>query len=541
MAASQIVYMTLSNRMDDKQDIVSREGQAFDLFTPVRSLIRLHSKKVYDFLPINLADPLRRRYCQHTENTAFVAFRRTLYTWPDDVNRIIATNGKLVLDGSINIYFSDEKIKDLITFSCVKQYALFFIRWLLMFISLVKFWGPKSVRKGDRISILYGCINGLVKSQDDLDRIEEFLRNNPISGLKASKCFVFHGDMTLHFSSPDSHITRLPENIAVTLLDLSIMERLNLISYHFFGLVRALKLFTKFHGCLSFAEEFGDFFVLSKIAEIGWIAAVIHTTSNSTLQRLWTHNEKVSNHHIYYNIYPIHPVHKSDPNPEMGMLDYPIFTTAHGTHWMWSEQDCYAMQSMYKLKNVKTLGLPLLFYPKIQNEKAQHINPNFDIVICDVTPVKLELFKNVDVTFYYGDVTTACQMINDVIDIAVSFQNEHKRNLNIALKPKRDLNDKTINPKYIDFINQTKFRYDNFSVLSRDTEIHTVSHPKTVFISRPYTSIAKLVSLMGSKSLFYDPTEDLINIPLFFTDIEFSSGISDLKSKMTDAFLDVRG
>ena len=527
--------------MYDKQDIVSREGQAFDLFSPVRSLIRLHSKKMNDFLPMHLADPLRRRYCQYTENRAFVAFRRTLYTWPDEVIQIIATNGELDLDGSIIVYFSEGKIKDRITLSCVKQYALFLIRWLLMLISLVKFWGPKSVQKGDTISILYGCINGLVKSQDDLDRIDEFLKNNPISGLKASKSFIFHGDMKLHFSSPHTHITRLPENIAVTLLDLSLMERLNLISYHFFGLFRALKLFTKFHGSLSFAEEFGDFFVLSKIAEMDWIAAVIHTTSNSTLQRLWTHNQEVSNHHIYYNIYPLHPVHKSDPNPELGMLDFPIFTTAHGTHWMWSDEDCFAMQSMYKLKDVKTLGLPTLFYPKIQNKKAQSSNPKFDIVICDVTPVKLELFKNVDVTFYYGDVTTACQMINDVIDIAVSFRNEHKYNLKIALKPKRDLNDKTVNPKYVDFINQTKSRYDNFSVLSRDIEIHTVSHSKTFFISRPYTSIAKLVSLLGSKSLFYDPTGDLINIPLFFTDIEFSSGISDLKSKMTDAFLDVRG
>ena len=155
--------------------------------------------------------------------------------------------------------------------------------------------------------------------------------------------------------------------------------------------------------------------------------------------------------------------------------------------------------------------------------------------------MNLELFKNVDVTFYYGDVTTACQMINDVIDFAVSFHKEHKYKLKIALKPKRNLDDKTINPKYIDFINQTKLRYDNFSILSRETELHTISHPKTIFISRPYTSIAKLVSLLGSKSLFYDPTEDLIDIPLFLTDIEFSSGMADLNSRMTDAFLDVRG
>ena len=454
--------MTLNSAMYEESKIVSREGQAFELFKPVRSLIRSHSKKVYYLLPVNLAEPVHRRYCQYTENTAFVSFRRALYTQTDNVSRILTANGNLDLAGSIKIYFSEKKIEDQVSFSYLKQFALFLMRWALMFITLMKFWGPKSVQRGDKISILYGCINGLVKSQKDLDRIDKFLKNNPISGLNESRSFVFHGDMKLRFSSPHTHITRLPENKAVTLLDLSIIERLSLISYHFFGLFKALKLFIKFHGSQSFAEELGDFFVLSKIAEMDWIAAVIHTTSNSTLQRLWTHNQHISNHHIYYNIYPLHPVHKSDPNPELGMLDYPIFTTAHGTHWMWSDEDCLAMQSMYKLKHVKTLGLPLLFYPEIQSAAIHSSNQEFDIVICDVTPVNLELFKNVDVTFYYGDVTTACQMINDVIEFAVSFHKEHKYKLKIALKPKRNLDDKTINPKYIDFINQTKLRYDNF-------------------------------------------------------------------------------
>ena len=284
--------------------------------------------------------------------------------------------------------------------------------------------------------------------------------------------------MKLHFSSPHTYITLLPETVTITLLNLTIMERLNLLYHHLYGLFKTLNLFIKFHGCLSFAEEFGDFFVLSKIVEMDWIAAVIHTTSNSTLQRLWTHHQHISNHHIYYNIWPVHPVHRSDPNPELGMLDYPIFTTAHGTHWMWSDEDCHAMRSMYKLKNVKTLGLPLLFYPKVDNEIVYSSDPKFDVVICDVTPVDLEHFKNVDVTFYYGDVTTACKMVKDVIDVAVDFRNERKHQLKIALKPKRRLDDKTINPKYIDFINQTKLRYDNFSVLSRDTKIQTVCHPK---------------------------------------------------------------
>lgn len=533
--------MTLNSAMYDENKIVSREGQAFELFKPFRSLIRSHTENVYDFLPKNLAPSLQRRYYQFLANTSFVSFRRALYARPDDVIKIIDCNRRLELDAAIGFCFAQGKITERITSFSVRQYLLFWIRWAITLLTLIKFLGSKPIKKGMQISVLYGCISGLVRTQSDLERIDAFLRKNPVSGLNTSKAFIFHGSTKLPVTTPDTYITRLPEAIAISLLDLSINERVNLLFQHFSGLFKSHKLFVNLPGVISFAEEFGDFFVLSKIAEMGWIGAVVHTTSNSALQRLWTHDKLVTTHHIYYNIYALHPVHKSDPNPDLGMLDYPIFTAAQGTHWMWSDEDREAMQSMYKLTDVKTLGLPLLFYSKIDATKSLSINPEFDIVIFDVTPVNATLVKQANVTFYYGDVGTACKIIGDVIDIATSFQNELDVKLKIALKPKRSLDDTHIHPKYVDFLNQTISRYDNFSILSRDVKIQTLTHPKTVFISRPYTSIAKLVALHGSKSLFYDPTQELINIPLFMTDVEFSSGVDDLKSKLTNAFLDVRG
>ena len=126
---------------------------------------------------------------------------------------------------------------------------------------------------------------------------------------------MFHGNMKLHFHR---HIPILitPETVTITLLNLTIMERQ---LYHLYGLFKTLNLFIKFHGCLSFAEEFGDF-VLSKIVEMDWIAAVIHTTSNSTLQRLWTHHQHISNHHIYYNIWPVHPYTDLTPTQSWACL-----------------------------------------------------------------------------------------------------------------------------------------------------------------------------------------------------------------------------
>ena len=533
--------MTLNSAMYEENKIVSREGQAFELFKPVRSLIQLHTAKVYDFLPKNLAASLEQRYCQFLGNTAFVSFRRALYARPDDVIRSIECNGRLKLDASIAFCFAQSQITEQLTLNSLRQYLLFWMRWTIALLALIKFWGPKPIQSGEQISVLYGCISGLVKTQSDLDRVDKFLKSNPVSGLNISKAFVFHGSTKLPVTSQNTYITRLPETVAIALLDLSISERVHLIIHHFSGLLKSHKLFINLPGVISFAEEFGDFFALSKITEMGWIGGVVHTTSNSALQRLWTHCALVKTHHIYYNIYALHPVHKSDPNPDLGMLDYPIFTAARGTHWMWSDEDREAMLSMYKLTDVKTLGLPLLFYPKIEATPSPSSHPEFDIIIFDVTPVNATLVKQANVTFYYGGVSTACKIIADVIGIAPDFQNEQKDSLRIALKPKRSLDDAHIHPEYVDYINQTKSRFKNFTILSRDTKIHTLTHPKTVFISRPYTSIAKLVALHGSKSLFYDPTKDLINIPLFMSDVEFASGVDDLRSKLTNAFLDVRG
>ena len=527
--------------MYKENKIVSREGQAFKLFKPVRSLIQSHAVKVYDFLPKNLAASLEQRYRQYLGNTAFVLFRRALYARPEDVIRSVECNGRLRLDASIALCFSQNQITEQLTLHSLRQYLLFWMRWTIAFLALIKFWGAKPVQSGEQISVLYGCISGLVKTQSDLDRVYKFLKSNPVSGLNTSKAFVFHGSTKLPVTLENTLITRLPETAAIALLDLSKSERIHLIIHHFSGLLKSHKLFINLPGATSFAEEFGDFFVLSKITEMGWIGAVVHTTSNSALQRLWTHCALIKTHHIYYNIYALHPVHKSDPNPDLGMLDYPIFTAARGTHWMWSDEDREAMLSMYKLTDVKTLGLPLLFYPKIEATPPPSSHPEFDIIIFDVTPVNSTLVNQANVTFYYGGVSTACKIISDVIDIAPNFQNEQKHCLKIALKPKRSLDDANIHPEYVDYINQTRSRCKNFTILNRDSEIHALIHPKTVFISRPYTSIAKLVALHGSKSLFYDPTEDLINIPLFMSGVEFASGVDDLRSKLTYAFLDVRG
>ena len=190
---------------------------------------------------------------------------------------------------------------------------------------------------------------------------------------------------------------------------------------------------------------------------------------------------------------------------------------------------------MYKLKMPRTATFIL---SKVDNEIVYSSDPKFDVVICDVTPVDLEHFKNVDVTFYYGDVTTACKMVKDVIDVAVDFRNERKHQLKIALKPKRRLDDKTINPKYIDFINQTKLRYDNFSVLSQHQNTNRLP-PKTLFISS-YTSIAKL-AFTGVKVVVLRSHWRVDKHLTFFDRYRIFIGFVDLESKMTDAFLDVRG
>ena len=73
-----------------------------------------------------------------------------------------------------------------------------------------------------------------MKTQSDLERLDEFLKGNPVSGLNTSNAFVFHGDTKLHVKSPNTHITRLPEIVVISLLDLSINERFKLLFHHFF-------------------------------------------------------------------------------------------------------------------------------------------------------------------------------------------------------------------------------------------------------------------------------------------------------------------
>ena len=465
-----------------------------------------YEKKTYQFL-INNYFPMLRAL---DKNSVFPLGKAKLIT-PDNINK----------NFSLNVDNNHIKLKP----KLFKEYVSFLLKWTVLLISLLLPNGKKQITSDYPASIFYGCIDGFQMNQNRLDSISDFINNSKIQSLQNNRYYFFHSSKIYEKKSSNLFITLFPEALFISKCHLNLLERLHAVIIHIFGFFICHLKWLKHPMMMHFASEFASLNLLLFADRKSLLSSIIYSTSNLSRQHIYAYLAKNTEiHQIYYNVVPSNPTLKSDPKPHKAKLDEVLLASEIGKKWVWTKPEKTYLEKYYNLDDVYVLGIPKLFY----NLKCLPVakKNKYDIVIFDVTPYQNKIIENLQVLFYYGNSDMAISLITKTDHVVSSFQG--KFNLKFALKTKRK-NLKVHDERYLSFIENLDQTNDNFKLLLPNVEIMELFHPDTILISRPYTSPGYIGALLGCKSIYFDPTEELVDVGINHENLYFASGEKELR------------
>ena len=465
-----------------------------------------YEKKTYQFL-INNYFPMLREL---DKNSVFPLGKARLIT-TDNINK----------NFSLNIDSYQIKLKS----KLLREYISFLLKWTILLISILLPNGKKQITSDYPASIFYGCIDGFPMNQNRLDSISDFVNNSKIQILHKNSYYFFHSSKIYEKKLSNLFITLFPEALFISKCNLSLLERLHAIIIHILGFFICHLKWIKHPIMMRFASEFASLNLLLFADRKSLISSIIYSTSTVNKQHIFAYLAKNAEiHHIYYNMVPSNPTLKSDPKPHKAKLDEVLLGSEIGKKWVWTMPEKKYLEEHYNLDNVDVLGIPKLFYNLNCLPKAKQ--KRFDIVIFDVTPYQNQIIEDLKLIFYYGNSDTAISLITKTDLVLSSF--EEKFNLKFALKTKRK-NLKVHDERYLSFIENLDQTNDNFKLLLPNVEIMELFHPDTILISRPYTSPGYIGALLGCKSIYFDPTEELVDVGINHENLYFASGEKELR------------
>ena len=413
------------------------------------------------------------------------------------------------------------------------EYLNFWIYWLAMFLALCRFWGKGKISPTSPGSLLYGCLEGFNKTPQDYDRVESYLKTTTKEGLSGSAFFVFKSARIAQPLTASMIGSKLPEAAFVYYSAFGFLGRLNALLQHILGLGESHIQWLKRPVLTGIASEFATVRVMILLQQKQMLNATLFSTSNTIKHHLTSQlNVSAHVHHVYYNIATTNPVRKEDPRPELGTLHPLLLLPIAGTHWVWSDEDVKLMTERYGLADVRTGGIPPLFYPRRNTLKdstpKDGTTRQYDIVIFDVTPLNLDEHNPFGVDYYYGRYETAIALITTTLEAA---RQAAARNgippLKVALKPKRK-NQFNHDLRYWDDIEALASDCDDFTILDPGENIFNLFHPDAIVINRPYTSTAHLAAINGAQSLYHDPHQEITDTSVKIENLRYSSGKAEL-------------
>ena len=114
------------------------------------------------------------------------------------------------------------------------------------------------------------------------------------------------------------------------------------------------------------------------------------------------------------------------------------------------------------------------------------------------------------------------------MDIVNEIKDRFSITARIRLKPKRGrmhMHDM----RYHDFLEELEQTDPIFSQVLPETNLNDLVQPQSLVIARPYTSLGFVMSTIGVSTIFYDPSNEIIDNCPQIDKLQFSQGPDQLK------------
>jgi len=450
---------------------------------------------------------------------------------PEFVDNLQAGHGAIRFHTGTVIDFENKKISVYACKGLFRIIARYLGRWLVLLLALLKGFVAGAKQSHNNYCLVYGLYETHHLRQGGISPFERYVQGSPIDPIKYSEATISQISANARTAlMPPSSVARFPEADYLTAINISWSDRMTLLLAHGFGLFRVFFNVLKRPIILIFLEDMATVPLYLRLKEMGLSPSVVISTSDTRNQSLWMRQLPEGRlHYLHYAITPLYVIHQSDAFQDSASIEVESFAMSPMKHWVWFESDAAKLKEIYHQNNVVVSGVPSFILPSA-SEISTNQKFDLDIVIFDVTPLT-EQYAFIGQNFYYGQFPTAKSIVQDAVDIANEIKDQFGITARIRLKPKRGrmyMHDM----RYHDFLEELEQSDPIFSQVLPETNLNDLVQPQSLVIARPYTSLGFVMPAIGISTIFYDPSNEIMDNCPQIDKLQFSQGRDQLKASM---------
>jgi hypothetical protein len=407
-----------------------------------------------------------------------------------------------------------------------------FYEWLKVLFELFGALFSPNVRRVQEATLVFDSCNGGGHNPTDKE-IADFFRRGPIRLFRKGTIIISGQTNRVNTCDKKIYVSKSPLKYHIK-KHCSLNLRIKLIVIHFLSVGRVISDFKKNRFLLFVASDLWWNNVVICLAKFDSISSMVITLSNFRAQPLWMTGilpKKFSLHMLWYsqNYKPLKfKGYAAD-------FDWPSSRFIRADiHWVWTKSFGDYIQSLDPSTEVRVVG-PILFHLK-NVVLAKSSRRAIRIGLFDVIPKPPEKKVWSIMNSYY----TEDRVGKFLIDTCALVRLEEEIlgcQIEIFLKHKRQFLPHD-NPNYYRLI-QTLEKTNNLQLIAENSALYNMIDSLELAVCIPFTSVAYVASSCGKRSIFYDPTNDLLpsyeKNPL----IEFCSGPSSLREALRRAITNV--
>jgi hypothetical protein len=317
---------------------------------------------------------------------------------------------------------------------------------------------------------------------------------------------------------------------------LSVMEVFNFLGFHVDGLWQFIRLVVRVPIACLLWRDYCEYSAARILNSKSQIEAIVITNSNWLQQLLWMNDLPDRSYKIYLGLYSLN-------SSTMIYKDERLVASHPGIRhlrvdkiWTWNEAYKFILRQEGIFCETETVG-PVLWRPTGGDAVRFFTNPEaINICIFDVTPQNQAHLNNSGISKTYYSLTNVKLFLDDLLLALSEAQSASGCKIEILLKHKRFRSN--INSQdYFNYVDSLVANSrNNLKIVKEDSNLFSLIDQASLIIVMPFSSPAHIAGYMHIPSIYYDPTEELLE-PSFLPPLgKFISGRPELIECLLQAF-----
>jgi len=384
-----------------------------------------------------------------------------------------------------------------------------------------------------KITLVFGVPSNSLLQGGSSESFESFCKHGHVDVLNSANAYIVQSLEKVNSTDPARFsYCRFPLVHALYITKFKFAEVVRMVLNHLIIIFKFCQLLFKQPIACLLWRDYAEYSLINHLNKKKLIENVIITNSNWLQQFLWMSNLPNRSFKVYMalyslNSYPYRFKGKAKPAQHPGIRHLRVDCI-----YTWNNIDRDLLIRDGITSDIRVVRPILWYMPQLTKKFKDKEMNKFNICIFDISPRKVDLLLNRDVSDLYISAQNMKLFITDILTTVNEVQTTLGVDIDVVLKHKRLLLNKFHDTEYFEYIDRVVQDYGNMRVISPDTNLFQIISSSDLIVVFPYTSPAYIAESLGVEAIFYDPTDELDHDLSGFQNISFAGNRAKLRSKV---------